>query len=56
MEEDRVDKKEYKAVVQVEKRKLLIQAIVLTFLAGVVAGAFYATLSSSNPHIITSTA
>ena len=56
MEEDRVDKSEYKAVVQVEKKKLLIQAVVLTILAGLVAGAFFATLASSNPHIITSTA
>ena len=56
MEEERVNKSEYKGVVLVEKRKLLIQAIVLTILAAVVAGAFYATLSSSNPHIITSTA
>jgi hypothetical protein len=55
MEEDRVDKAEYKTVVAGEKRKLLIQAIILTVLAGVLAGAFYATLASTNPHVITST-
>lgn len=47
MEEDRVNKSEYKNVVEAEKKKLLIQAIVLTILAGVLAGAFYATLASS---------
>lgn len=55
MEEDRVDKAEYKNVVAGEKRKLLIQAIVLTILAGLLAGAFYATLSSTSPTVITST-
>jgi hypothetical protein len=55
MEEDRVDKAEYKNVVSQEKRKLLIQAIVLTVLAALLAGAFFATLSSTNPHVITST-
>jgi hypothetical protein len=55
MEQERIDKSEYKQVVQAEKKKLTIQVITLTILAAIVAGAFYATLASTNPHIITTT-
>lgn len=50
MEGDRVDKSEYKEVVQKEKKKLLIQVGVMTLLAAVFASAFLAVLLAGNPH------
>ena len=47
MEGDRVDKSEYKQVVEKEKKKLLVQVIVMTVISAVVAGAFYGVLLSS---------
>ena len=50
MEGERVDKSEYKQVVEREKKKLLRQVIVLTILAGLVAGGFLIGLLNSNPY------
>ena len=50
MEGDRVDKSEYKEVVQKEKKKLLIQVGVLTLLAAVFASTFLVVLLAGNPH------
>lgn len=50
MDGDRVDKSEYKQVVQSEKKKLVRQVVVLTFLAAVVAGAFLAGVLNANPY------
>jgi hypothetical protein len=56
MENDRVDKSEYKQVVEREKKKLLKQVIALTVVAALVAGGFMITLLNGNPHITTTTA
>jgi hypothetical protein len=50
MDSNRISKEHYKPAVQKEKKKLFKQVIVLTILAGVVAGVFYATLLSTNPY------
>lgn len=50
MDGDRVDKSEYKQVVEKEKKKLLRQVIVLTFAAALVAGGFLIGVLNSNPY------
>ena len=44
MEGDRVDKDKYKEVVVLEKKRLLVQVIVLTALSAAIAGIFLAIL------------
>eukprot|EP00347_Sterkiella_histriomuscorum_P021407 403334081 len=50
MEGDRVDKSQYKQVVEQEKKKLLRQVIVLTIVAGLVAGGFLIAVLNANPY------
>lgn len=50
METDRVSKADYKDRVQLEKKKLRKQVIILTFIAFAIAAGFYAVLATSNPY------
>ena len=50
MEGDRIDKSQYKEVVEKEKKKLLIQVGVMTLFAAVVSFSFLAVLLAGNPH------
>lgn len=47
---ERVDKSEYKQVVEKEKKKLVRQVVFLTVLAAVVAGAFLGVILNANPY------
>ena len=50
MEEDRIDKTEYKETVRKEKTKLAIQVAVLALLAVAISLTFFITLKNHNPY------
>jgi hypothetical protein len=54
MEEDRIDKSEYKEAVKKEKRKLFVHVVILTAFAAAISLTFFMTLKNSNPYATTS--
>jgi hypothetical protein len=53
MEEDRIDKSEYKEAVKKEKRKLFVHVVILTAFAAAISLTFFMTLKNSNPYATT---